>query len=271
MNYRRYNYTDCYRLLWCFFLCLFLCPIFAFLNDDDSTFLSVVLGIMAFATGLILLMHSPWCYLKISYQLWQLNRYEIPQDVQDDFKAMYPHVTQQQYNLIVAGFKDFFALYMLEKKKYYLPSQAVHQFIKVYARHSIAYQTMWQHFLGYAPNYYTSEQKSPLALTFKMACYLNKIKPVRHLPRLFTVDEQLQHQIKNAKIFDHQVLFSSLSFTLKKEDRYNIWFRQFFKHTSRRSSYSNSDTGSRIDSNWDNDFSSDSSSCDSDSSGGGCD
>ena len=168
----------------------------------------------------------------------------------------------------MAGFKDFIALYLLDKKRYYLPSHAVHHFIKIYARHGIVYQTMWQQFLSDVPRYYVSEQKSALASTFKMACYLNKVKPSRQLPRLFTVDQQLQDQIKDAKIFDHLALFSSLSFDLKKPDRYTIWFRKFFKLKTRRSSYADSDTNSSIDFTWDSDSSVDSSSCDS---SGGCD
>ena len=261
MNYRRYNYTDCYGLLRCFFLC-FIC---ACLFGD---FLSFFLGVTAFVTGLLLLAYRPWGYLKISYRLWQLNRYKIPQNVEDAFKAHYPRLTQKQYKLVVAGFKDFIALYLLDKKRYYLPSHVVHHFIKIYARHGVAYQTMWQQFLSDVPRYYVSEQKSALASTFKMACYLNKVKPSRQLPRLFTVDQQLQDQIKDAKIFDHLALFSSLSFDLKKPDRYTIWFRKFFKLKTRRSSYSDSDTDSSIDFTWDSDSSVDSSSCDS---SGGCD
>lgn len=131
-----------------------------------------------------------------------IQNYSFPPSLRTKVKDQYPHLTEEQLNLVFDGLRDYFQFCRQAKNRMVsMPSRVVdiawHEFI-LFTR---AYKTFCQRGLGFFLHHMPAEaMKTPtvaqegIKRSWRLACAKEKMNPspAGYLPLLFAIDDLLQ-------------------------------------------------------------------------------
>lgn len=133
-------------------------------------------------------------------KLERIEQLKIDPMFWNKLKQQYPELSLKQRRLIELGFKDYLALYVMQKQAYAMPSHAVDALWHVMLQYPIQYQQLCEQTIGRTLNHSPydgttrpEEQAKQLFEAWKYSCMLHGYNPsnTMQLPRLFAVDQVL--------------------------------------------------------------------------------
>ena len=149
----------------------------------------------------VVVFYGDWADRKRNQQLQQLNELKIDRVVWQQFEQCYPQVSFKHRRLIEQGFKDYWALHILRKQAYAMPSHAVDALWHIFLEYPELYRQFCLQSLGrvvqhqpYTAHSSPQEQQQQLYAAWQYSCRLHGLNPqhATHLPRLFAIDQLLQ-------------------------------------------------------------------------------
>lgn len=137
-----------------------------------------------------------------SRQLKHISSYCFPPAIAQKVVKKYPHLTDQDVDMVLSGLREYFYVcHMAKNKQVAMPSlivdKAWHEFILMTHSYHKFCQKSFGHYLHHTPDEVMprlKDARSGIKTAWRISCFKHNIDPVnpKKLPLLFSIDKKLK-------------------------------------------------------------------------------